>query len=89
MPTVARGHHYKVKKQEQGTHFNTDGSTHKQWTVHVEHENGTAGTVEMPDAYYTAENVHNAIMEQAHAVHEVAHLPETAQHLPAPSAQQA
>lgn len=75
MPAPKHAHGYKVTKQVQGTTFNPDGTSHKSWTVHVEHANGTPGTVEMPDAFYTAENVHNAIADQAQAVHEVEALP--------------
>lgn len=77
MPAAKHTHNYKVHKQVLGTHFNPDGTTHQVWTVHVEHADGTQGTVDVPDAYYTAQNVHNAIADQAHAVHEVGHLPES------------
>lgn len=87
MPQPSRhAHPYKVTKQVQGTTFNPDGTSHKSWTVHVEHADGTPGTVEMPDAVYSAPNVHNAIAYQAEAVHEVANLPES---LPAAEAREA
>lgn len=84
MTTVKRSHHYKVTKQELGTEYNADGTVSKKWTVHVEHADGTKGTVEMPDPYYTAPNVHAAIMDQANSVHEVGNLPESVSHLPIP-----
>lgn len=77
MPAVKHTRKYKVTKQVPGTTFNPDGTTHKSWTVHVEHEDGTPGTVELPDAYYTAPNVHNAVADQAQHVHEVADLPDS------------
>ena len=52
-----------------------EGHMSKMWTVHLEHEDGSRGTVELPDTHYTAENVHALASDQANTVRAVAHLP--------------
>ena len=88
MPQPRSHHRYKVTKQEVGTRYQPDGTLQKVWTVHVEHPDGTTASVDMPDAYYTAHNVHDAIINQAEQVHRVANLPDSIANMPAPVEQQ-
>ena len=70
-----RGGTYKVTHQEVGKVFRPDGTTDHEWTVHLEHADGTKGVITMPDSAYTAENVHQAAQAQSDAVMKVAALP--------------
>lgn len=80
MPQPAKHNHprYKVIRQEQSTDYHPEAGQRKVWTVHLEHEDGTKGTVELPDSQYTPQNVHTLASEQAQTVAQVAQLPEAA-----------
>lgn len=80
MPQGKQSHHprYKVVAQEQTEDLTPQGERQKMWTVHLEHENGTRGTVELPDHLYSPENVHALASEQAQTVHAVGQLPDSA-----------
>lgn len=79
MPQAHQPHRprYKVVHQEQSTELTPQGDRQKMWTVHLEHENGVKGTVELPDDHFTAENVHELASAQAIDVANVAALPDS------------
>jgi hypothetical protein len=66
---------YKVVHQEHNRKFNPDGTTSTDWTVHLEHANGTKSQVVIPASEYTAANVHKVAQAQSDTVMAVAALP--------------
>lgn len=66
---------YQVIKQEHDNTFRSDGTTGGMWTVHLQHADGTKGTVTLPDEEYTAGNVHALAQQQANVVKTVSELP--------------
>jgi hypothetical protein len=66
---------YKVTHQTANKKWNKDGTQAVEWTVGIEHNNGVKSEVTLPQAQYTAANVHAAAMEQVNTSAAVAALP--------------
>lgn len=66
---------YRVVKQTHSRQYHPTGEVSGQWTVQLEHPDGTRSQVVVPEQVYTPEMVHKLAMAQADKVNAVANLP--------------